>query len=64
MELLLMFAVFVAAMSLMVWVVRSSDRAEAALRKQMLDEIKHLSPEMQARLWAAHMRIEADRDLH
>jgi flagellar motor switch protein FliM len=54
----------VAALALLVWVERSSAAAQQAEDAKLAQEIAHLPVEVQARLWAAKLRFDAERDLY
>jgi hypothetical protein len=54
----------VAALVLLVWVERSSAAAQQTEDAKFAKEIAHLPVEAQARLWAAKLRHDAERDLH
>jgi hypothetical protein len=47
----------------LVWLLYSADKAEAEEDKQLMEEIAHLSEDVQVRLWAAHCRHRAERDM-
>jgi cbb3-type cytochrome oxidase subunit 3 len=47
----------------LVWLTWAADKAEAEEDKQLKEEIAHLPEDMQIRLWAAHLRNRAERDM-
>jgi cbb3-type cytochrome oxidase subunit 3 len=47
----------------LVWLTYAADKAEAEEDKRLKEEIAHLPEDAQVRMWAAHWRDRAERDM-
>jgi hypothetical protein len=58
---LILFAGFVVAI---VWLDHAAAKREERDNAELRKQIEHLPVEMQARIWATHIRLKAEKDLH